>query len=116
MVNSDLERIKPTLVTGPDRSDIEQKLESTHNKLLYLIKKVNQISRSRTTSSVDDLTQDRLIRAAERLRRAGLSIEYTDGRGYVKLKAIDQKGIDNLKKLNTIFSISLVESFLDNVF
>lgn len=93
---------------------IEEKLESNNNKILYLIKRINQLARSRAGGETS-ITQERLLRVVERLRKIGLVIEYTDGRGYVKLKALDQRGLDNLKKINTIFPISLIESFLDNV-
>ena len=94
---------------------LEEKVESNSNKILYLIRKLNQISRVQNEPSAFALTQQKLIRIAEKLRTVGLVIEYTDGRGCLKLKPIDQKGIETLKKLNTIFPIQVVESFLENL-
>ena len=94
---------------------IEEKLESNHTKILYLIKRINQLSKARSNGDGSGVTQERLLRIVERLRQIGLLVEFTDGRGYVKLKAADQKGLDNIKRLNTIFPLSMIESFLDNV-
>ncbi len=93
---------------------IERKLESTNKKIVYLVKRINQLSKTQNGGGIEALTQERLIRVAEKLRNLGLLIEYSDGRGYLKLKAIDQKGLDTLKRLNTVFPISIIESFLDN--
>ncbi|MCX6646665.1 MAG: hypothetical protein NTY09_09945 [bacterium] len=93
---------------------IHEKLESTNNKILYLIKKVNQLSKSSIGSgTVDD--PDRLKNLARKLSKVGLSVEYTDGHGCIKLRADDNRGLDNLKRLNTIFKIEEVESFIENV-
>jgi hypothetical protein len=94
---------------------IQEKLESTNNKILYLIKKVNQLSKSGSGTGAIDSDPDRLKNLARKLARIGLSIEYTDGRGCIKLRADDNRGLDNLKRLNTIFKIELVESFIENV-
>jgi len=103
------------VVPGPEiHSRLEEKLESNSHKILYLVKRINQLSKSRGGQSVI-LTKDRLLRLAERLRDRGVVIDYTDARGYAKLKAIDQRGIDTLKKLNAVFHIDQIESFLDNV-
>jgi len=93
---------------------IEEKLESTNNKILYLVRKVNQLSKAQGGAGINALTQERLMRVAEKLRDMGIAIEYTDGRGYIKLKALDQRGVDTLKRISTVFPISMVESFLDN--
>ena len=94
---------------------IEERLESNATRIQYLVKRVEQLSKARADQGVDGITQQRLLRVVEKLRNIGLMVEYTDGRGYVKLKAVDQRGLDNLKRINTIFPISLIESFLDNV-
>lgn len=92
---------------------IQEKLESTNNKILYLIKKVNQLSKSRNGTGVSD--PERLKNLDRQLAKVGMSIEYADGRGCVKLRADDKRGLDNLKRLNTIFKIDVVESFIENV-
>jgi hypothetical protein len=93
---------------------IEEKLDSNSQKILYLVRRISQLTKSRVAGD-NALTQDRLIRIVERLRQIGLTVEYTDGRGYVKLKATDQRGLDSIKKMNTVFPASLIESFLDYV-
>jgi hypothetical protein len=115
MVSSDIGSHRTSMPGSPGKPRIEEKLESTQNRLLYLIKKVNQLSKAQRNTGTGAVTKDRLMQCAERLRKAGLGIEHTDGRGFVKLRALDQKGLDNLKRLNTMFPMSLVESFLDNV-
>lgn len=95
--------------------NIREKLESTNNKILYLIRKVNQLSKSRNGQGGLTVDPERLRDLARKLGRIGLSIEYTDGHGCIKLRADDKRGLDNLKRLNTIFSIEAVESFLENV-
>lgn len=95
--------------------NIREKLESTNNKILYLIRKVNQLSKSRNGKDGSTVDPERMRVLARKLGRIGLSIEYTDGRGCIKLRADDKRGLDNLKRLNTIFSIETVESFLENV-
>lgn len=111
----------PSNTTGADRGShtysspsIHQKLESTNNKILYLIKKVHQLSK-RNGTGAETSDPDRLKNLARKLARVGLSIEYADGRGCIKLRADDNRGLDNLKRLNTIFKIEMVESFLENV-
>ena len=99
----------------PLSSRLEEKVESNSNKILYLIRKLNQVSRTHNEPTAFALTQQKLIRIAEKLRTVGLVIEYTDGHGCLKLKAIDQKGVETLKKLNTVFPIQVVESFLENL-
>ena len=94
---------------------IEEKLESTNTKILYLVRKVNQLSKAQHGAGTNALTQERLIRVAEKLRDLGLTIEYTDGRGYLKLKPLDQRGLDTLKRLSTVFPISMLEGFLENM-
>jgi hypothetical protein len=94
---------------------IHEKLESTNNKILYLIKKVNQLSKSGSGIAAVESDPDRLKNLAKKLAKIGLSIEYTDGRGCVKLRADDNRGLDNLKRLNTVFKIEVVESFIENV-
>jgi hypothetical protein len=115
MTASDIENVK-AYVHDKFQSlpRIEEKLESTNNKITYLVKKVNQLSKAQGTSSSQSLTSERLKGIAEKLRDIGLVIEYTDGRGYMKLKALDQRGIDNLKRMNTLFPASMVESYLEN--
>ena len=94
---------------------IEEKLESQNTKITYLVRKINMLSKAQATGAgVNAVTQERLMQVAEKLRRLGVSVEYSDGLGYLKLKAYDQKGLDTIKKMNTIFPISLVESFLEN--
>jgi hypothetical protein len=92
---------------------LEEKLESNQNRILYLVKRIEQLSKSKTAK--EGLTQERLLNIVEKLRNIGLMVEYSDGRGFIKLKAVDQRGLDNLKKLNTIFQFTMIESFLDNV-
>jgi len=95
---------------------IEEKLESQNTKITYLVKKINRLTKAQATGAgVNAVTQERLLRIAEKLRRLGLIIEYSDGMGFLKLKAHDQKGLDAIKKMNTIFPISMVESFLENI-
>ena len=94
---------------------IEEKLESTNTKILYLVRKVNQLSKAQgVAGSNSALTQERLMRVAEKLRDMGLTIEYTDSRGFLKLKALDQRGLDVLKRMSTVYSIEMIEGFLDN--
>jgi len=93
---------------------IEERLDSTNTKIQYLVKKVNRLSKAQTGADVNALTQERLMLLAEKLRRLGLTIEYTDGFGYIKLKALDTRGLDNLKRLNDVFPISMIESFIEN--
>ena len=94
---------------------IEEKLESANTRILYLVRKVNQLSKAQGVSGTAALTQERLMRVAEKLRDMGLTIEFTDGRGFLKLKALDQRGLDNLKRLSTVFPIAMIESFLENI-
>ncbi len=93
---------------------IEEKLESANTRITYLVKKLNRLSKASEGAGINALTQDRLLRVAEKLRDLGVIIDYSDGRGYLKLKAVDQKGLDTMKKINTIFPISVIESYLDN--
>jgi hypothetical protein len=93
---------------------IEEKLESTNTKILYLVRKVNQLSKAQSVGGNNALTQERLMRVAEKLRDMGLTIEYTDSRGFLKLKALDQRGLDVLKRMSTVYSIEMIEGFLDN--
>jgi hypothetical protein len=94
---------------------IEEKLESTSNKIQYLVRRIDHLSKNRNNGEDCALTNERLHRIVERLDRLGLIVEYTDGRGYVKLKAVEQRGLDAIKRMNTIFQISLIESYLDNL-
>lgn len=115
MVLSDIESVR-AFVQEKIQSlpRIEEKLESTNTKVTYLVRKVNQLSKAQVGAGINALTQDRLMRVAEKLRNLGLTIEYSDGRGYIKLKALDQRGLDNLKRMNTVFPISMIESYLEN--
>jgi hypothetical protein len=115
MVISDIENVRRYV---QDRMGclprIEEKLESTSTKIQYLLKRIDQLSKARVAHGDNNLSQQRLLRVVERLRKIGLMVEYTDGRGYVKLKAVDQIGLDTIKRMNTLFPISLIESYLDN--
>ncbi len=116
MVPNDIDQVRRFINEKMQRLPrIEEKLESTHNKILYLVKRINQLSKARGGISASVPTQERLMSIAEKLRDLGIIIEYTDGRGYAKLKALDQRGIDMIKKMNTVFPLSLIESFLENV-
>jgi len=116
MVLSDIDSVRRYVQEKVSRLPrIEEKLESNNTKILYLIKRINQLSKTRSDGDATGVTQERLLRVVEKLRQMGLMVEYTDGRGYVKLKANDQRGLDNIKRLNTIFPLSMIESFLDNV-
>jgi len=95
---------------------IEEKIESQNTKITYLVRKINRLSKAQTTGAgINAVTQERLLTVAEKLRSLGIAIEFSDGLGYLKLKAYDQKGLDTIKKLNTMFPISMVESFLENI-
>jgi hypothetical protein len=115
MANGDIEKVKRYVEEQMQALPrIEEKLESNNNKILYLIKRLNQLAKARGAASEGTLTQQRLVRLAERLHRLGVVVEYADGRGCVKLRPIDQRGVETIKRLNMLFPVSLVESFLEN--
>ncbi len=93
---------------------IEERLDSANTKIQYLVRKVNLLSKAQTGAGANALTQERLMRLAEKLRNLGLTIEYSYGRGYIKLKPLDQRGLDILKRMNDVFPVSMIESFIDN--
>ena len=93
---------------------LEDKIESNNQKILYLVKRIRDLDKGRNGTKTNGVTSDRLRTVAEKLRDKGLMIEYADGRGYLKLKAVDQRGIDHLRKLNTLFTVDHIESFLEN--
>jgi len=93
---------------------IEERLDSANTKIQYLVRKVNLLSKAQTGAGINAMTQERLMRLAEKLRNLGLTIEYSDGLGYVKLKALDQRGLNILKRMNDVFPVSMIESFIEN--
>ena len=116
MVMNDIEGVRRLVDERMRRLPrLEEKLESANHKILYLVKRLNQLSKARSSAGIDAPTQERLMRLAEKLRDLGIVIEYTDGRGYAKLKALDSRGTDAIKRMNTIFPISLIESYVENV-
>jgi hypothetical protein len=116
MVLNDIEGVRRLVDEKMQRLPrLEEKLESANTKILYLVKRINQLSKARSGAGINAPTQERLMRIAERLRDLGVIIEYTDGRGYAKLKPLDSRGTDCLKRMSTVFPISLIESYLENV-
>jgi hypothetical protein len=115
MVTSDMDNVRQYVQEKMESLPrIEEKLESYNTKILYLVKRINNLSKVKGADDAE-VTPDRLKRVVERLGHLGLMVEYSDGRGFVKLKAVDQKGLDTIKRMNTVFPISMIESFLDNV-
>ncbi|HDS30567.1 MAG TPA: hypothetical protein ENN67_05925 [Firmicutes bacterium] len=116
MVHKDIDGVRQQVDDKMQRLPrLEEKLESANTRILYLVKRVNQLSKYRGDGAGSAPTQERLMRVAEKLRDLGVIIEYTDGRGYAKLKALDSRGNDCLKRMSTVFPLSLIESYLDNV-
>lgn len=97
-----------------DSPRLEEKVESNSNKILYLVKRINQLSKSIGTGSHPGMSQERIMRLAERLRDKGIVVEYTDARGVLKLKGVDRRGLDNIKKLSAHFMLEMVECWLEN--
>jgi hypothetical protein len=115
MENEDIEKVRRYVQEKLQALPrIEEKLESNNNKILYLVKRINQLAKARSAAPDSTLTQQRLVRLAERLHRLGIIVEYADGRGCVKLRAVDQRGAEIIKRMNSVFPVHLVESFLES--
>ena len=95
---------------------IESKVISQEQKISFLVKKLSKMSGEDFSSEIPEPIESKEEKITE-LKRAlaenGLEVEGFDDAGFVKLKAVNEAGFFTLRKLNTIFHISTLESYFE---
>ena len=95
---------------------IESKLASQDHKIAYLIKKLARMEGVEIEEEIPAPVESLDMRLAN-LKRAladhGLEVAGFNETGYIRLKPANEAGFDTLRKLNTLFHISVLETFFE---
>jgi len=99
-----------------DLPKLESKLASQDHKISYLIKKLAKLEGMDIEEEIP-VPVDSLDKRLGSLKRAladhGLEIAGFNELGYIRLKPTNESGFDTLRKLNTLFHISILETYFE---
>jgi hypothetical protein len=99
-----------------DLPKIESKLASQDHKITYLIKKLARMEgmdvEIEAPQPIESL-ETRLGNLKRILSDHGLEVTGFNELGYITLKPSNETGFDTLRKLNTVFHISTLETYFE---
>ena len=102
-----------------DLPKMESKLASQDHKISYLIKKLAKMEGMDIEEEIPvpvDSLDKRLANLKRALADHGLEVVGFNELGYIRLKPSNEAGFDTLRKLNTLFHISILETYFEQYF
>lgn len=96
---------------------LEGKIASHDKKIAYLFNKLARMDAKKAVEIEAPVRDERIEEMLPDLKRAlihhGLEIAGFNEKGIIKLKPMNEAGFDTLRKLNTLFPISILETYFE---
>jgi len=96
---------------------LESKIASQDKKITYLINKLARMDAKKNVEIEAPVRAERIEEKLPDLKRVlinhGLEIAEFNEKGIIRLKPVNEAGFDTLRKLNTVFPLSILETYFE---